>query len=205
MLAKLGVLAVCLLALAACQGNEAQIEEQEAIALSIEEFNADQEIYEGKLLAVSGTVEHVCKHGGKRMFIMGEDPEQRVKIETTDDVGPFAMELEGSDVAVEGIVQVLKVDHAYLDNWEEEVRLNFEEQKSEESHVECEHDSEHEGEDEHKGEDTHAGEEDDHHHHSSLEETLKQIESLRQKLAESEKGYLGFYSLECKSYKELKQ
>lgn len=59
----------------------------------------------GKSVEIKGMVVHVCKHGGKKMFIIGEDPEQRVKIDASDKVNVFEPELEGSVVSVKGIIQ----------------------------------------------------------------------------------------------------
>ena len=74
--------------------------------------------YVGQEILVSGTVDHVCKHGGKRLFIMAENPEQRFKIEAGDSISAFDVSLEGSDITVQGIVMEQKIDEAYLDDWE---------------------------------------------------------------------------------------
>jgi len=66
-------------------------------------------------VSVKGTVVHVCKHGGKRMFLMGDDPNVRVKITKGKNMTAFEREMEGSDVSAEGIVRVKEVDNAYLD------------------------------------------------------------------------------------------
>jgi hypothetical protein len=54
---------------------------------------------------IQGMVVHVCKHGGKKLFIIGEDPEKRVKITTSDKVNVFEPELEGSTIIVKGIIE----------------------------------------------------------------------------------------------------
>jgi hypothetical protein len=166
-----------------CSGEKAQ---EAAVELTIAEFNANSKEFVGKTLVLTGTVDHVCKHGGKKMFIMGEDPEDRVKIEAGE-TGAFDVALEGSDVRVEGIVIEMRVDEAYLDNWEEES---------------CSEDSKEIG----KG--VHAeGESADHdaEHQKEQDETLAKIEKLRKKLAECGEEYLGYYHLECVSFTELVQ
>ena len=62
----------------------------------------------GKQVEIRGMVVHVCKHGGKKMFIIGEDPEKRVKITATEKVSVFEPELEGSVVAVSGIIEPIE-------------------------------------------------------------------------------------------------
>jgi len=59
----------------------------------------------GKEVEIKGMVVHVCKHGGKKLFIIGEDPEKRVKITTSDKVSVFEPELEGSTIMVKGIIE----------------------------------------------------------------------------------------------------
>ena len=62
----------------------------------------------GKEVEVSGMVVHVCKHGGKKMFLIGEDPEKRVKITVSEKVSVFEPELEGSVVSVKGIIEPIE-------------------------------------------------------------------------------------------------
>ena len=54
---------------------------------------ADQLV--NKALKLKGTVVHVCKHSGKRMFVTGENPEEQLKITVGADIGAFDVSLEG--------------------------------------------------------------------------------------------------------------
>jgi hypothetical protein len=62
----------------------------------------------GREVEISGMVVHVCKHGGKKLFIVGEDPEKRVKITTSEKISVFEPELEGSTIAVSGIIEPIE-------------------------------------------------------------------------------------------------
>jgi hypothetical protein len=64
----------------------------------------------GKSVEISGMVTHVCKHGGKKMFIMHSDADVQVKITTGEDIAAFPAELEGSTVWVSGIVEEMMVE-----------------------------------------------------------------------------------------------
>lgn len=64
----------------------------------------------GQEVEIEGLVVHVCKHGGKKMFIIGENPDIRVKIDASDKVTVFNAELEGSTVHVRGIVEEMTVE-----------------------------------------------------------------------------------------------
>ena len=54
---------------------------------------------------IEGMVTHVCKHGGKKMFIMSGDPDVQVKITTGEKMAAFPPELEGSNIVVKGYVE----------------------------------------------------------------------------------------------------
>jgi hypothetical protein len=196
MLRTLSLIAIALFVIAGCSGDntdQAANHDHEhgehghshaegPVQLTIAEFNEDGEAYEGKMVEIVGTVDHVCKHSGKRMFIHGENPEDRVKIEAGD-VGTFDMGLQGSKVKVVAVGTVMKMDNAYLDNWAKEVGgadslENCSEEQKELS----------------KGQD-------DHEEHQSA---LDQINGLRQELADSGREYLAFCSLEAKSFQEIK-
>jgi hypothetical protein len=169
------------LLVAACGGGDDGNEQSAAapVPVTVAGFNANPADFVGKTVVVTGTVDHVCKHGGKRMFIMGDDPADRVKIESGDAISAFDVALEGSDVRVVGIVRVQEMDEAYLDSWEAEATT------AADGHGEGEAGEEHAGE----GGD-HAGD-------------LQQIAHLRQQLADSGEETLAFYHLDCVSYEEL--
>jgi len=85
------------------------------VEVNIHDILADTESFLGKEVSIKGTVDHVCKHGGKKMFVFGESPEDRIKIITAKNMNSFEVELEGSDVLVQGIlIEELRVDEDYL-------------------------------------------------------------------------------------------
>jgi hypothetical protein len=77
----------------------------EVLAVTPEKFQEIAANNVGKEVEIQGMVVHVCKHGGKKLFIVGEDPEKRVKITTSDKVSVFQPELEGSTIMVKGIIE----------------------------------------------------------------------------------------------------
>lgn len=56
----------------------------------------------GKNVSVEGKVVHVCMHSGKKLFIVGENPDIRLYIQAGENMPKFPMELLGSNVMVEG-------------------------------------------------------------------------------------------------------
>ena len=79
--------------------------DSKAIVVTPENFQEFAVNNVGKEVEIKGLVVHVCKHGGKKLFVVGEDPEKRVKITTSDKVSVFQPELEGSTIMVEGIIE----------------------------------------------------------------------------------------------------
>jgi len=184
MLKKTVLIVLPVLVLAACGGapvEEPAVEEAVAeapVEIQVVELAALLEStagYVGKEIAVTGTVEHVCKHGGKRLFIMGEDPEMRFKITAGEKVGAFEAELEGSTITVTGIVEEEIIDEAYIDSLETEAEA---EAAAEEAHEEG------------------ADETTDEHHPGEGDRAAH----LRQMLAESGSDQLSFYSLDCNAF-----
>ncbi len=173
-----------------------QSDQQKAVEVNVQALLDNAEQYVDKTVNVSGTVVHVCRHTGKRLFIVGENPEKRFKVVTGPNMSSFDVALEGSDVTIEGIVRVQKIDEAYLDQWES--------QMSDAARPEVAHDGEHKGEhqEEQASCQTESCEQKENSGHDSDKPIQKistnpQIDELRKQLAESGKDYLAFYSLEC--------
>lgn len=184
-----------LITLAACENtaqntaikNEEQINVKEIVFIDLKDFESKAADFVGKQVKLTGTIDHVCKHGGKKMFIVSEDSESRVKIVTGENMAAFNTELEGESLAVIGTVDELRIDEDYLREWEEEIKDN-------------------KGQTEEK-EGMHAGEKkgekqigDGEHHEEDISEEMKQIENLRQQLIDSGKDHLSFYSVVCDEY-----
>ncbi|MEN8226041.1 MAG: hypothetical protein ABFS05_11855 [Bacteroidota bacterium] len=84
------------------------IEEPKVVTLA--EFKANAETLVGKEIILEGTVIHVCKHGGQKMFITADDPDVRIKITPGEEMAAFDTELEGSDVKVIGVVEAIEAE-----------------------------------------------------------------------------------------------
>ncbi len=99
-----GILAIAAI-MVSC-GNSAQEKksETEAAPVAVEfasliETPAD---YLDKDITIEGNVVHVCEHSGKKMFIVGENPDIRLFITAGEEVPVFPMELLGSAISVSG-------------------------------------------------------------------------------------------------------
>lgn len=178
MLKKLPIMILVLFIIASC-GNKQKTDE--TAKMTVAEITANTSDYVGKKISVTGTVVHVCKHGGKRMFIIGDEPEPRFKITAGENIGVFDIALEGSDVVAHGVIQAQKIDEEFLNNWEAEFNMEHDAKDGDAEHLHGQ-----------------AREIDDHH-----ENTEYQIRSLRKQIAENGGEAIYFYSLECESFEEI--
>ena len=55
------------------------VAQEEVITASIEEMLAQPSNYEDKEVVVSGLVTHVCRHGGQKCLVLGEDGETQIR------------------------------------------------------------------------------------------------------------------------------
>lgn len=230
MLKKMFLLALSLALIIGCSQKSDEATEaatEVTVAQAIQQ--ADQ--YVDKAVKLEGTVVHVCTHGGKRMFITGENPDERLKITIGADIGAFDVSLEGSVVEVEGVMKEQRIDAAYIDQREADIASDEKSEKGEIEHIGEEHSHEHDSESHshehadhdhdsgsHKHEhEVHKHDSDSHEHehkddegdsseddHHSKDAELKQLQALKQKLADSGKDYLSFYSVECTKFTEKK-
>jgi len=196
------LLAILALLLAGCGGDDtgetAQTDQAAPVAVTIAEFNASPDAYVDKTLELTGTVDHVCAHGGKRMFIMGDDPADRVKIESGK-IPAFDADLAGSQVRVVAVARVETIDAAYLDAWEAEATVG-------EVAEACEHGGNaatEAPEAQQAAADAAAPEQAAEQAGEQENADLARIAQLRQQMAASGKDHIAFYHLECVSFEEL--
>lgn len=176
--------------LVACTNSQKKAEKdgsEETVTLSVNDFTSKAGDYVGQEIVIKGTVSHVCKHGGKRMFIFDDNEDNRVKIETGEGIASFDASLEGSDVEVKGVLKELVIDETYLTEWELEVN---EEMNNPEADTVAS--AGHEG--------GGLGESADQGEHISA---LESIENYRKQIKESGKDHLSFYSVECTTYEVI--
>lgn len=190
MIKKLFLFAIAATFMFACNNTKTETNEQteaaapvEILTISTADFNTHPGDYVGKEILIEGTAVHVCKHGGKRMFIVGDTSEvDRIQVKAGDEIDAFNVELEGSDVAVLGVVDELRIDEAYLTQWENELKAD-----NPESELKI-----------------HRGEEGHEHGEGDPNAEFEQIDAYRTQLADQGVDHLSFYSIIAKEYKEKK-
>jgi hypothetical protein len=119
------ILTILGLFLAAC-GSEGETKEttdstetaqvvDETPMVKIGEFDVVAANYVDKTVKVKGIVDHVCRHGGKKLFLVDDDGDLHVESEER-----FNDSLMGTEITVTGIVREFRVDEAYCLKMEED-------------------------------------------------------------------------------------
>ena len=167
---------------ASCSNNSKQTASNastnENAFISVDSFLTAAPSLLGKEVTVKGTVDHVCKHGGKRVKLIGCCASKSIHGEATESIGTFKAELEGSEVLLTGIVAESKIDSTYVATYEKNVLDAMEKEKPE---ANMEHT---------KGVDHHA--------------TLEKIKEWKEEIATNGKGYISTYYLEASKVEEYK-
>ncbi|MDO9512774.1 MAG: hypothetical protein Q7J34_13520 [Bacteroidales bacterium] len=168
---------------AACSNDKNKPLNQQKPTFELSQFEEMAGQYVGQEVIITGTCDHVCKHGGGRMFLINTDGDSRVEV-LAGDAGAFQQEMEGSDIVVKGLVEEMRIDNAYLDKWEQEVMEGTEEEESVMK--------------------LHTGEP-GHELNEGKETELQKIIDLRTSIIDSGKPYLSFYSIKALSYEAIKE
>lgn len=99
------LISLAIFAFSSC--NTGTEKKQDITSVSVEELIANPDEFKDMELAVSGMVTHVCRHGGQKCFIVGEDGETQIRIVPAGDIAEFSIDLEGSQVAFKGSFRVM--------------------------------------------------------------------------------------------------
>lgn len=125
---KYVVLVVALMAMVGFNscGNKQQKQQDEASeqlsgAIDVDSLLAAADSLSGQEVTVEGVCTHICKHGGRKIFLMGSDDTQTIRIEAGK-VGKFDQKCVNSLVKVTGMLVEQRVDEAYLENWENQLK-----------------------------------------------------------------------------------
>jgi len=92
---------------------------------------AEQEV--DNTLTVVGYVTHTCKHAGKRCFIVGESQKATIRVEAMGEIGGFDRDLEGSKLAITGVLKERRLSEEFISEMEKDVHERMEEDGSAET------------------------------------------------------------------------
>lgn len=187
---KYVVLVVALMAMVnfnSC-GNKQQKQQDEASeqltgAIDVDSLLAAADSLSGQEVTVEGVCTHICKHGGRKIFLMGSDDTQTIRIEAGK-VGKFDQKCVNSLVKVTGMLVEQRVDEAYLENWENQLKAATAEKHGDSDAAGCSTEKQARGE--------------------TANSPEQRIADFRKKIAARKardgKEYLSFYYVEANNY-----
>lgn len=73
-------------------------------------------------IIVSGMVNHVCSHSGRRCFIENESGEQSIRVEASGNIEKFDKSLIGQNLKIAAIIREERLPVEKIDAWEIEVK-----------------------------------------------------------------------------------
>ena len=97
--------------------SEATTEQSASSALEIDSLLANAESLAGQEVTIEGVCTHTCKHGAKKIFLMGSDDTHVIRVEAGT-LGAFDPKCVNSIVRVTGTLKEQRIDEAYLQTGE---------------------------------------------------------------------------------------
>ena len=179
------LISLVMIGFTACNGrqNKSNVAQNDTnAALEIDSLLARAEHLVDQAVTLEGVCTHACRHGARRIFLMGSDKSQTIRVEAAE-LGSFDKKCVNNVVRVEGTLREQRIDEAYLQQWEQQLA----ERKASQGGGQGEHCA---TEQKAQGETANTPE--------------GRIADFRARIAEREakvgKAYLSFYFVEAKSY-----
>lgn len=138
---KFAFIFVLTLIFVACKNDAQKVEESvqavqemeaETPLLAIADFDEKAGDFVSKEVKIQGIVDHVCKHGGKKLLLVTDDGDVHITSDTR-----FDEELVGSEIALNGVVVEERIDEAYCLKMEEDNMKSHSEGKSSDEQFEA--------------------------------------------------------------------
>jgi hypothetical protein len=97
--------------------------EQASGVLDVDSLLANGETLADQEVTVEGVCTHACKHGATKIFLMGSDDTQTIRVEAGP-LGSFDTKCVNSIVRVTGTLKEQRIDEAYLLQWESQLKTS---------------------------------------------------------------------------------
>ncbi len=88
-----------------------QLQDIEIVDVSIDSLIANPSVYANQTVRFSAMVDHVCKHSGQKITVIGSLPEAKIKVMASEAVPGFETSLNGTKVEVVGLVKGMATEH----------------------------------------------------------------------------------------------
>lgn len=104
------IAALFAIAATSCSGKSSS-ETAEADTVTVDSILANPEAYVGQAVTIEGVVSHLCKHGGRKAFLLGSDENSMIRCDATAEMGNvFPQETIHQPLRVTGVVMESRLD-----------------------------------------------------------------------------------------------
>jgi len=112
-----------------CKHNKQASKKQESpnevkTYLTVDEIIASAKKFSNKTIHLKGTVEHICKHGGKRFKIISPGGKNELKIELGNNFESLDLSVMGNNVKITGKLIPHHLNAELVKQWEQKMRDN---------------------------------------------------------------------------------
>ena len=90
---------------------------QSKTSISVDDLLTEADAYINKEISVEAICTHICKHGGRKVFLMGSDDTKTIRVEGGK-MGKFDQQCVNSILNVKGILKEERIGEEYLQKWE---------------------------------------------------------------------------------------
>lgn len=97
-------------------------EQTVSVAIEVDSLLTHAPSLVNQSVVVEGLCTHTCQHGGTKMFLMGSDEAHTIRIEAGSKLGSFDSQCVNQLVRIKGTLKEERIDEAYLQQWESEIR-----------------------------------------------------------------------------------
>lgn len=111
------------MSLTSCGGSSKQdASATDTIAtITVDEVFVNPDSLVGQEITIEGVCSHLCKHGGKKAFVLGTGSSQLLRCESTPEMGgAFSKETIHKPISVTGILREERIDEAAVKRMEEQ-------------------------------------------------------------------------------------
>lgn len=173
-------------------GNTSKTDDSQNLTLTVDSFLLSPEAWAGKEVVITGTVSHICKHSGKKLFLFSADPKKTVKVNAGGDYATFDIKYEGTDVEITGtVVEDEKIDANYLNEWEAEIKAQIGDKDQKTCNAESSAIADQAKTDSAVVE--------------KVDDPYAKVNEFRNKLEKSGKSYIAIYAINITGLKEIKK
>lgn len=104
------VAALMAIAASSCGSKNSSEASSEAI-VTVDTILSNPETYVGQTVTIEGVVSHLCKHGGRKAFLLGSDENSMIRCDATPEMGNvFPQETIHRPLRVTGVVMESRLD-----------------------------------------------------------------------------------------------